>query len=595
MERLLIIRNSFFVLLFFLNIKVFSQSDTLFPVPDNLKENVEFWTIIYTKTGVTEGLIHDRDYPLIIYDKIKIGKLWGRSLDHFLDYEKERIGTAIKNVRQNDSSEWMDLEWKIAELYGRLPAKALDSAEYRIRFQQGLKEKYIKGLEHSGALIDSMRTIFSEYGIPPKLAFLPHVESSFDPKAFSKAGAAGIWQFMPETGKRYLTINKIFDERKDPILSTIAAARLLSANYKLLKSWPLTVTSYNYGINGILRAVEKIGTRDIGLIIEKHDSPIFRFASKNFYSCFIAAAQIAENPQEYLGEIHFQPPNRIREITLLSQMAPLEICRMLEIPQERFIELNPSIRESVYKNRRTIPGGYKIRIDQSLSPEYLQAKVAHYFNMGKQAPSPSGDSSSKSKPTYLAGNSRNVPPSDSTKEMSYSEKKGYDSLTADSVVRKVISDSEYENFDADAYDLEAQIMDKVKTARITVIPGETIGHYSKWLGIPVREIMVVNGMRRPVVHAGKKILLPVNENNFSGFKEARINFHKEQERQFFSRHKVADIKIHVVRYGENIWNICNGKTQLPFWLVKKCNKEINFNNLPPGTKIRIPVVLDNLT
>jgi len=89
---------------------------------------------------------------------------------------------------------------------------------------------------------------------------LAHVESSFDVTASSKAGAAGMWQFTRATGKKYLTVNRVLDERRDPIRASEAAAKLLKQNYERLRNWPMALTAYNHGVAGVLRAKEAMGT-----------------------------------------------------------------------------------------------------------------------------------------------------------------------------------------------------------------------------------------------------------------------------------------------------------------------------------------------
>ena len=83
---------------------------------------------------------------------------------------------------------------------------------------------------------------------------LPHVESSFNAAAYSKVGAAGLWQFMRSTGRRYMRVDDAVDERLDPYRSTEAAAQLLAYNYRVLGSWPLALTAYNHGAAGMRRA-----------------------------------------------------------------------------------------------------------------------------------------------------------------------------------------------------------------------------------------------------------------------------------------------------------------------------------------------------
>ena len=100
----------------------------------------------------------------------------------------------------------------------------LKGAEDRIRYQRGLKEPFRRGLERSTGYLDTIHVILDSYRLPHLLAYLPHVESAFDPPARSKVGALGMWQFMPATGKEYLIIDSLIDERLDPIRSTYAAA-----------------------------------------------------------------------------------------------------------------------------------------------------------------------------------------------------------------------------------------------------------------------------------------------------------------------------------------------------------------------------------
>ena len=118
--------------------------------------------------------------------------------------------------------------------------------------------------------------------MPVELSVLPHVESSFNPEAYSHVGAAGIWQFIRSTGKRYMQIDHLIDERMDPFASTKAAAKLLRHNYQLTQSWPLALTAYNHGVASMRRAINTLGTRDIAVIVRKYKGRAFGFASRNF-------------------------------------------------------------------------------------------------------------------------------------------------------------------------------------------------------------------------------------------------------------------------------------------------------------------------
>ena len=132
----------------------------------------------------------------------------------------------------------------------------------------------------------------NQYGLPEDLAYLPHVESSFNIGAVSKAGASGIWQFTRSTGSQYMRINRHVDERTNPFVSTRAAAQLLKKNYEILGSWPLAITAYNYGTSGMMRAAQAHGSYEN--IFNKYREGYFKFASRNFYSEFLAARNVAK-------------------------------------------------------------------------------------------------------------------------------------------------------------------------------------------------------------------------------------------------------------------------------------------------------------
>src|SRR5207237_4490387 len=133
-----------------------------------------------------------------------------------------------------------------------------------------------------------------------EIALLPLVESSFENRARSNAGAAGIWQFTRGTGRLYLNVNRKLDERLDPARATWAAARLLHDNYNALGSWPLAITAYNHGRAGMQRAQNEIGS-ELTSIIERYDGPLFGYASMNFYSEFVAAVEVYVNYRQYFS------------------------------------------------------------------------------------------------------------------------------------------------------------------------------------------------------------------------------------------------------------------------------------------------------
>ena len=341
----------------------------LFPTPEIIKPNVEFWKKIYTQISMTEGLVHDRDYPLVIYKKVSIGNREGRARSSYISSQEADAAVALQKIIANpDSEKTADEKRYFALLEQYVPRDLWAGAVDRIHFQLGQKERYFEGLQRSGAYLDTIRAIFRQYGIPDRICFLPHVESSFDINAGSRVGAQGMWQFMRGTGKLMgLSIGYLVDERRDPYLSAVAAAKLLRTNFNELQAWPLAITAYNHGLYGMKRAVETTGSRDIAVILQKYESRIFLFASKNFYACFLAASEIAQNPSPYFGEVTYAAPENVRDLALNFYIRPNTICRQLGITQDVLMMLNPALRPVVFEQQKKIPAGTVVRLPASFA------------------------------------------------------------------------------------------------------------------------------------------------------------------------------------------------------------------------------------
>ena len=172
-----------------------------------------------------------------------------------------------------------------------------------IRFQLGQADRFHEGLIRAQAYEADISRILAERGVPPEIGALPHVESSFNPAAYSRVGAAGLWQFMPGTARRYMRVDSVVDQRLDPYSATEAAANLMLYNYRLLGTWPLAVTAYNHGPGGLWRAQDDLGTNDIAVIVKRFQGATFGFASRNFYVAFLAALEVDRNAEKYFGQL----------------------------------------------------------------------------------------------------------------------------------------------------------------------------------------------------------------------------------------------------------------------------------------------------
>ncbi len=268
-----------------------SEKDYDFSVPVGLEPQVNFWKKIYTQYTTKHGVIHDMDDPSIIYEVVYLGeqvlssRMRGKKVRPKIAKYKKILS---KLARVKNQSRLSSEEKRVADLV----KYNFSRASRKVRMQLGQKDRFKEGIRISGRYMERIKEIFKDAGLPEELTVLPHVESSFQVNAFSSAGAAGIWQFTRRTGRRFMKIGYEVDERKDPILSAYAAAKLLKYNYDQIKSWPLAITAYNHGLRGMERAKKKFGD-DIVQIIKHYRKRTFGFASKNFFAEFLAALDVA--------------------------------------------------------------------------------------------------------------------------------------------------------------------------------------------------------------------------------------------------------------------------------------------------------------
>ena len=223
--------------------------------------------------------------------------------------------------------------------------------------QLGQMDRFEEGIRVSGRYMESIRRVFKEAGLPEELTVLPHVESSFQLHAFSSAGAAGVWQFTRRTGRRFMKIGYEVDERRDPILSAYAAAKLLKYNYDQIESWPLAITAYNHGLRGMQRAKKKFGN-NIVQIIKHYRKRTFGFASKNFFAEFLAALEVTRNPLKYFPNIEIEKPLRMTSFQVGDYVNISTMIKYLGISREQIAEFNPALRRPVITGKKRVPKNF---------------------------------------------------------------------------------------------------------------------------------------------------------------------------------------------------------------------------------------------
>jgi len=344
-------------------------SPALFPKPPVLETQVQFWKQIYTDFGVGDFVLHDRENLGVIYGVVHVGGTTNQArAEQLAKPEVERLrdkyGDILIRLAQGRAPETLGPDGiAVYQLWGcPCAAEVLERAAGNIRVQQGLRERVTEGLYRAKRLLPRIVAILHEHQVPPELAALPLVESSFNPEARSKAGAVGLWQFIRSTGRKYLTISRKRDDRRDPIRATEAAAHLLRSNYAVLGSWPLAIVAYNHGHAGIQTASAVVGSKAIEDIVTRYSGSRFGFASKNFYAEFLAALEVVQpylpgqaapvdtkgrvrTPQRVSSPVQIPPVSSVAPPAQLVVPAPVEAepsSEVLAPPAEESVAVAPA-------------------------------------------------------------------------------------------------------------------------------------------------------------------------------------------------------------------------------------------------------------
>ncbi|HJR69606.1 MAG TPA: lytic transglycosylase domain-containing protein, partial [Gammaproteobacteria bacterium] len=344
-----------------------NAQNELFPRPAELESAVRFWTRVYTEVDTRSGFIHDSLRLDIVYQTVRLPDgASSRERRRRVERANEATRTILTKLASGAREGLDDDEQRVLALFPDGTSNAeFRAAAGRLRFQLGQSDRFRAGLERSGAWKPHIHEVLAKRGLPPELAALPHVESSFDPTAYSKVGAAGLWQFTRSTGVRYMRIDHIIDERRDPFLATDAAARLLADNYSVIQTWPLALTAYNHGLAGMRRAVDQQKTSNIETIVAKYQSRSFGFASRNFYTAFLAALEIDANPERYFPNLKVDPPSDTATIAVPAFMTVDTLADALNMRENALRALNPALTDAVWAGDKYVPRGFELRVPRA--------------------------------------------------------------------------------------------------------------------------------------------------------------------------------------------------------------------------------------
>lgn len=222
-------------------------------------------------------------------------------------------------------------------------------------------------LSRAGTYLGMVRQVLRRHGLPEELAFVPLVESGFNPRAVSRAGAKGLWQFMAGTARRYgLRVDQWVDERFDPEKSTLAAAAHLRDLHQQFGSWALAQAAYNAGELAVSRAIRGVRSTDFWALA---GSRFLRRETKEFVPQIQAAVLIGRDPERYGFEVQDATPPPVETVVVPPATRLRTLAARAGLSEDTLRALNPALLRGV-----TPPGAlYEIRVPGGSRPTVLAA------------------------------------------------------------------------------------------------------------------------------------------------------------------------------------------------------------------------------
>jgi membrane-bound lytic murein transglycosylase D len=341
-----------------------AESPDPFAHPPELEKDVRFWIRVYTEVTTDQGLLHD-DWDLgLVYEVLRFDPASSPAQrERLVAAAKARYAGLLRRFAAGETDDLTPHERRILHAFGdhATPQDFRDAID-RIRFQLGQADRFREGLIRAAVWEKQIARTLTQHGVPAEIAALPHVESSFNLAAYSKVGAAGLWQFMPSTARRYMRVDGLVDQRLDPYTATEAAANLMLYNYRLVGTWPLAVTAYNHGPGGLRAAQDELGSSDIAVIVKRYQGKTFGFASRNFYVAFLAALEVDRNAEKYFGPIPRLPETDSTTVELPDYIPVDALAKAFKVDMGALRVLNPALRPPIWNGSRFVPRGYTLRL-----------------------------------------------------------------------------------------------------------------------------------------------------------------------------------------------------------------------------------------
>jgi membrane-bound lytic murein transglycosylase D len=392
--------------------------------------------------------------------------------------------------------------------------------------------------------------ILDSYGLPVELKYLSIIESALNPRAYSRARAVGLWQFMYGTGKLYgLTINSLVDERRNPIKSTHAAARFMRDLYAIYKDWTLVIAAYNCGPGNVNKAIKRSGGKrnywDIYYFLPRE--------TRGYVPAYIAATYIMNYYKDHnLKPLPIALPLANDTIMVTQNLHLAQVSEVLGIPLQLLRDMNPQYRADIIPARDK-PLSLRLPMDQTFrfiekEKEVYAYKSSVYFNPDKVTTSPTA-----SNPKY-----RDDPPPENYARLYYSVKSG-----------------------------------------------DNLGFISEWYHVRLSDLKYWNNLRNNTIRAGQKLIIYVPKNKAGKYEDMnKLSFTEKQKRIVSTvTTSPAPVKTsqqpsqqatrndnyiyYTVKQGDTLWDIARNYPGVSDADIMKLNDLNLTDKIKPGQKLKI--------
>lgn len=383
--------------------------------------------------------------------------------------------------------------------------------------------------------------ILDKYNMPIELKYMAIIESALNPRAFSRAGACGLWQFMYGTGKMYgLEINTFVDERRDPVKSTEAAARYLNDLYNIYKDWHLVIAAYNCGPGNVNKAIRRSGgARDYWTIYYRLPRE-----TRGYVPAFIAATYVM-NYYKMHGIVPQQPSFSIITDTIMvnSYLHLEQVASQLNIDINELRDLNPIYRRDVIPATKTKP--YPLCLPQKDILSFIDNEQA-ILNYKRDEYFPNNKIKNPNKTAY-----RYTPVDVKGKERVYY---------------------------------------KVKS-------GDNLGFIAEWFHVRASDLRYWNNVHGNIIRVGQKLVIYVPKGRGDYYADFNSMSFQEKQRAIGVTSKSTVKKVaeqldyhyiyHKVKKGDNLWTIAKKYSDVSPESIRRLNNISNTRGLDIGQMLKI--------